>query len=304
MPANYQFGDWLVEPDLNRVRQAEDQRVLEPQAMNVLVYLLDHPDTTVSVDEILAEVWDGRIVESSAVARTINQIRRALDDSPQQAKYIQTVARRGYRTIAPVQPLQPGTRKSVPQNGGAEASAKKILTKRYWYPLAALMVVTAALIAGHQLNVRSDPGQSEVRQFTIELPGELRAQNYLFRPVAISRDGRMLVFNTTIEGREQLYARPLHSLDVEAIDGTEGAEASIALSPDGHWIAFVDRRTSMLMKVASTGGIPAPVGPVERPVPALTWTTRDEIIFEDGSYPGLMRVSAAGGQPSAQPRRP
>ena len=105
MAATYKFGDWLVEPDLNRVRQVVDERALEPQAMNVLVYLLDRSDTTVSVEEILAEVWNGRIVESTAVARTINQIRRALGDSARSPRYIETIARRGYRTVAPVEPV-------------------------------------------------------------------------------------------------------------------------------------------------------------------------------------------------------
>jgi len=98
----YQFGDWVVEPDLNRIHRGSDQEQLEPLSMNMLRFLLRHPGETVSVDEILDEVWAGRVVESTAVHRAINHIRRALGDNPRRPRYIETIRKRGYRSIAPV----------------------------------------------------------------------------------------------------------------------------------------------------------------------------------------------------------
>lgn len=98
----FEFGDWLVEPNLNRVRKGEVSRQLEPRTMDVLAYLLENAGDIVTVDELLSSVWVGRVVEPSAAHRNINQIRRALGDPARQSRYIETVAKRGYRVIAPV----------------------------------------------------------------------------------------------------------------------------------------------------------------------------------------------------------
>lgn len=99
----YEFGEWLVEPDLNRIRREEGQAIqLEPRTMEVLRYLLEHPNEVVSTDELLDTVWAGRVVEENAVHRNISRIRRHLGDSSRDPRYIETITKRGCRTIAPV----------------------------------------------------------------------------------------------------------------------------------------------------------------------------------------------------------
>ena len=57
---NFEFGDWFVEPGLNRVRKGEVSRQLEPRTMDVLAFLLENAGDIVSVDELLSSVWSGR----------------------------------------------------------------------------------------------------------------------------------------------------------------------------------------------------------------------------------------------------
>ena len=55
------------------------QRVpLEPQAFDVLVYLVSHRDRVVPKDELMDAVWGGRFVTETAVTSRIKQVRRAL----------------------------------------------------------------------------------------------------------------------------------------------------------------------------------------------------------------------------------
>jgi TolB-like protein len=72
----------------------------------VLRYLLEHPGEIVSIDELLDTVWAGRIVEQNAVHRNINRIRRALGDSSRDPIYLETISKRGYRTLAPVKRIE------------------------------------------------------------------------------------------------------------------------------------------------------------------------------------------------------
>ena len=62
----YEFGEWLVEPELNRICREGQEIQLEPRTSEVLRYLLEHPGEIVSIDELLDTVWAGRIVESAS----------------------------------------------------------------------------------------------------------------------------------------------------------------------------------------------------------------------------------------------
>ncbi|MEJ2088740.1 MAG: alpha/beta fold hydrolase, partial [Gammaproteobacteria bacterium] len=103
----YQFGGWLVEPELNRISSGSVERHLEPLTMDVLCHLLENAGQIVSSERVLATVWSGKIVESNAVPRAINQIREALGDDSRAPRYIETIRKRGYRTIVDVSRVGP-----------------------------------------------------------------------------------------------------------------------------------------------------------------------------------------------------
>lgn len=98
----FQFGAWSVDPARNLISQGEIERHLQPLSMDVLVYLLEHAEETIAAESLLAFVWSDRLVERNAVPRAINQIRCALGDDSRHPEFIETVRKRGYRTIARV----------------------------------------------------------------------------------------------------------------------------------------------------------------------------------------------------------
>jgi DNA-binding winged helix-turn-helix (wHTH) protein/dienelactone hydrolase len=75
---------------------------IEPQAFDVLVYLIRHRERVISKDELMDEVWNGRFVSESAVTSRIKQARRALGDDGQSQRMIRTLHGRGYRFVADV----------------------------------------------------------------------------------------------------------------------------------------------------------------------------------------------------------
>ena len=75
---------------------------LEPQVFDLLVYLLQSRDRVVSKDDLIANVWGGRIVSDSALDSRINAVRKAIGDSGNQQKLIRTFARKGIRFIGTV----------------------------------------------------------------------------------------------------------------------------------------------------------------------------------------------------------
>lgn len=97
---NYQFGEFLVEPSQNQISVRGEVRILEPKTMDLLVYLIKHSERPVSSDELLTHLWPGRVVEESTIHRRINQLRKALSDSPKHPRYVKTIIKRGYQAIA------------------------------------------------------------------------------------------------------------------------------------------------------------------------------------------------------------
>ncbi len=102
LPDLFAVGDWSVDGDtLTAIRGATTQ-ALEPRAYHVLRYLAERPGKLVSIDELMDAHWHGTVVTPNAVTRVIAQIRKALDDDAKRPRYIQTVARTGYRFVAPL----------------------------------------------------------------------------------------------------------------------------------------------------------------------------------------------------------
>ncbi|HEX2464441.1 MAG TPA: winged helix-turn-helix domain-containing protein [Thermoanaerobaculia bacterium] len=105
VPQPFRLGEWHAEPALNRIRRGDDEGVhLEPRVMSLLAYLAERGGEVVGKEELLREVWSGAFVEDVAVARSISALRHALGDDAASPRFIETIPKRGYRLIAPVEP--------------------------------------------------------------------------------------------------------------------------------------------------------------------------------------------------------
>jgi DNA-binding winged helix-turn-helix (wHTH) protein len=74
------FDEYALDRDRRELRCGDAAISLEPKVFDLLAYLLEHRDRVVSRDELIASVWDGRIVSESALASCINAARAAIAD--------------------------------------------------------------------------------------------------------------------------------------------------------------------------------------------------------------------------------
>ena len=100
---SFQIGAWRVEPSLNSLSCGDERVKIEPQTMDVLVYLAERAGKVVSQAELEGSIWKDVIVTPQSVYQTIAQLRRVLGDDARAPRYIATVSRRGYRLIATVE---------------------------------------------------------------------------------------------------------------------------------------------------------------------------------------------------------
>src|SRR5580692_6510037 len=80
----------------------EERILLSPKTFFVLAYLVENAGRVVTHDELLETVWSDSVVEPQAVKRHVLAVRSALGDRPKHSLFVETVATRGYRFIAPV----------------------------------------------------------------------------------------------------------------------------------------------------------------------------------------------------------
>src|SRR5258706_11448612 len=96
------FGPFRLDP-LNQCLWRNDARIsLTPKVFTVLRYLVDHPRRLVTQDELLEAIWPETFVQPEVLRTYILELRKALGDRPKEPFYIETLPKRGYQFIAPV----------------------------------------------------------------------------------------------------------------------------------------------------------------------------------------------------------
>jgi len=136
-----------------------------------------------------------------------------------------------------------------------------------------------------------------IAEFAIIPPPGVLLTNSPGRDLAISGDGRHIVYRAVGEGTTRLYLRTLENQEAQAIPGTEGAAQYPFFSPDGESIAFA--AAGELRRVGVTGGGPMTLGNAPGFFGGGSWGPEDTIVFSaaSGAGLGLYLISASGGEP-------
>ena len=101
----YRFGLFEFDPAAGELRKQGRVVRIEPQPARALALLLAHPGAVISREQLRAHVWEeGTHVDfDRGLAYCVGQVRTALGDSADNPRFVETLPRRGYRFIAPVQ---------------------------------------------------------------------------------------------------------------------------------------------------------------------------------------------------------
>jgi TolB-like protein/DNA-binding winged helix-turn-helix (wHTH) protein len=144
MGRQVRFGDWTFDLDENVLAGPRSSIQLEPQVAKLLEYLLNHQDRLLTRDELVRELWNGRVVSNDAVHRCIGVLRQCLSPDAKQA-YIRTVPRRGYIARFP-----------APAGSAPEPRRERSRAVRTAIGGAALLVVLVAAAVGLRLGLGPD----------------------------------------------------------------------------------------------------------------------------------------------------
>src|SRR5437588_2890562 len=98
------FGVFEADPRIGELTKQGKRLPLQEQPFQLLAMLLEKPGELVSREELRSRLWPRTIVDfDHGLNKAINKIRDALGDSAENPRFIETVARRGYRFLANVE---------------------------------------------------------------------------------------------------------------------------------------------------------------------------------------------------------
>ncbi len=211
----YRFGPYRIDTRQRLLYREGELVPLSPKVADTLLLLLTRPGELIDKSECMSTLWPDTFVDEGSLARCVSQLRRALGDDAENATYVETVPKRGYRWIAPVE-LSDDEHASEPDHPVTPAK-----TRTQWMiaAIAAVVVIAAAFGSWAWYRSRSAVPQTPVaRPFTAFRGGE-------YEPAFSPEGGRIaFVWSGESEKEYAIYVRPV---DSEALlrltDGDRGA---------------------------------------------------------------------------------
>ena len=279
------FDDFAIERSTFRLLRSGEPIHIEPKALELLIYLVEHRHRVVTKRELLDEIWKGTTVTENALTRAIAQIRKVLGDPSDAPRYIETVPTKGYRFAAelrvdaPGENLEGGENVGAGQNSGAprpsaaETAAPPNISRPAKSSLFPILLVTGLLLALGVLATAITFALAALKQSVDKgkiVGQEVRTLRTEAKLVArpLHPDARLQVFPAFAPDRSaiayaaddgqgpQIFARNLFGSEERQITSVAGGATQPAWSPDTKWVAYSAHRGGGIWIVSADGGTP------------------------------------------------
>jgi Tol biopolymer transport system component/DNA-binding winged helix-turn-helix (wHTH) protein len=242
------FGPFQYNPASGELWRRGRRIKLVGQPARLLNFLIERAGTVVMREEMRSRLWpEGTFVDfEHSLNAAIKRLRRGLGDSAAKPQFIETMARQGYRFIAPVEIADEiSTESAAPREQRdtttREMDASSIPSARITtFPRHDSLTVVLALVSGALLSLalvrwklqsRSVPSHSSKLTLLVASDGDLSSP-------AISSDGKLLAYAKGQRIAQRIYLRRVAGGNPMRLSREEVREADPAFAPDDERIAF------------------------------------------------------------------
>ena len=249
--SRFRFGIFEVDFESGELWKHGRKVALHDQPLHALALLLEHPGEVVTREQFRQGLWpaDTFVDFDKSLNTTISKLREVLGDSAAHPRFIETMPRRGYRFLYPVEAFAKPT----------ESAAGRPAVARTWvWTLAIIFPVLAGIYWLRQTH-QVEATKLRVTPLT-SYPGDEQQPS-------LSPDGNQVAFAWNAGGSSKkdeansndydIYTKPLGSEDLFALTSDPADDLSPSWSPDGQTLAFLrflsDQRASVVL-IPSGGG--------------------------------------------------
>lgn len=275
-------GECLVDAGRRIVVQRDGGREarLTVKALQVLLALVEQAGQVVSREVLFERVWPDTMPTDDVLTQAVTQLRKAFGDDRDAPRYVETIAKGGYRLVADVEWLHEEPVVAVPDAAAedvpatAAAAPEAASGERGWRSMPVVLVfawiaVVAVVVGAWQWRKPAAPTTDAGADTASEVPMRYRAITSApgqERLPSLSPDGAMVAYSQTSpeDGRQRLMLQGTSQVPARALTSPPegGADRIPVWSRNGTRIAFV--RTvgddCMLMVISTSGGDEQEVG--------------------------------------------
>jgi len=225
----YRFGSFVLDPGSGELRRNGAKLKLQEQPFQILLKLLEKPGNLVTREELHSALWpvDTFVDFDTGLNSAIKRLREALGDSADVPRFIETIPRRGYRFIAPINGAPP------PAVVVAEASARLFSPARITGAMLALLLAASA--GAFIVWLRSPLPPPQITGST-QLTWDGLAKE------SLRTDGKSLFFGARRGGQYSAFQLPVGGGTPVALDSSSLGFLPGDISPDGSQILFVPHK--------------------------------------------------------------
>ena len=228
------FGMFDLDPKAGELRKNGMKVKLQGQPVEILVMLLERPGETVTREELQEKLWpaDTFVDFEQGLNNAMKRLRAALDDDAESPHFIETLPRRGYRFVAPVESAAIGKLPVEALNDGVPKQA----SKRPWTLRLAILFGGCVLLLGagfylYKLRkVSEPPGQRTLTRVTFD--------DGLQNEPTWSPDGRYIAYSSDRGRKFDIWVQQVSGGNPVQITKGPGHHWQPDWSPDGKYIAY------------------------------------------------------------------
>jgi Tol biopolymer transport system component/DNA-binding winged helix-turn-helix (wHTH) protein len=311
------FGVFELDVLTAELRRSGVRVTLQDQPLKVLESLLERPGMLVTRQELRTRLWAGDtfVDFEQGLNAAVRRLRDALGDSAETPRFVETLPRRGYRFIAPVEKVGAWPDSDVPapgndknQNGGAVVDVPHPTRRGGASGLRSALITAGVVVLVLTTIIMSLHRAGAVNERPMHVVPLTTLAGSEFGPT-FSPDGNQVAF--AWDGEEQdnsdIYVKLVGSSEIRRLTTDPANDVAPQWSPDGKWIAYARRvsRTSYQVRLMSSlGG--SERGLENFPIhPSASWSPDGRYLVagrapEDGSSnrsSGIYLIPADLGQP-------
>jgi len=323
-PTVLRFGPFDLDLRAGELSRSGVRTRLQDHPLLILTLLLEHPGEVITREELCARLWpDGTHVDfEHGINSAVKRLRDALGDDAERPRFVETIPRRGYRFIAPVevvsvpaaspgrlQPVHPdpGPAAASPSASGAHATPApaavmsgareaptRVFRLRRWLPAGIAVAGLAVILATVAWRYRPLGGPTDrFQQFPLLLSPSFQVHPRLGM-VVLSPDGQRVVFRVQDEAGWHLFTRLLNqAINTRLWDGI--ADWAF-FSPDSQWLGFFGHRKLEKVNLAR-GSVVELCDTAVEGARGASWGDKGFIVAALGPAEGLSKIPEGGGSP-------